>query len=426
MELPNGEEKAKRKGHVVKGAALARKEMKSILDLKSFDLKGIKIRNNLLAEAEERLKKLHNDPAHIKDVFERLETQKPNQVFGTDDEYQNKAQLVERLSRIQADVAEHEKNLKSTQTRTKSLQRSSSAQSVRTKLQSKRTDSDWKVFAKKKQSSTLDILLNTFGKTRDQNEDGNFVVEDSVEKAEKRVLEAIARKVQLELDVILEKTKAQKTYQAQKKFALESGKAGINIFQRNIRDKKTAFPALETKKRHLEHYLNDTSKRLFKKEKERNQRLRRTILNIEKGHVHFQESLKFRLEDVVAIKEERLRQKEELDNIKRKMEFDINHLTSEIEFMKENMDKLSKRHHNLKVAKEHKLKELVEIDHEAREKELEIIEKALAKRRDMGVEVEDIKELETYDLEDYGISKVDLHQLEPANFRFHYWISTPL
>ncbi|KAJ3327473.1 hypothetical protein HDU91_004381, partial [Kappamyces sp. JEL0680] len=80
-------------------------------------------------------------------------------------------------------------------------------------------------------------------------------IEDPLVLAQKKILEVLARKLQLGLDVINEKIKSQKAYQTKKYFQAESLKTTQALIVRSMRDNTTSLPGLQQKKRLALQYL---------------------------------------------------------------------------------------------------------------------------------------------------------------------------
>ncbi|MEI8027767.1 MAG: hypothetical protein WCI18_15570, partial [Pseudomonadota bacterium] len=411
-ELLLQEKKAKPKGHLLKGTVVIRGiDNYHNSSNQIFDLKGVRIRTNLLDAAEQKMIQASrggNDMIDLKKVFDKANGRSAE----TDALEMDMEKRLKYLNRQIAEQGDLVKTLRKETSRHTTMRRSSSAGTLNPHREHSRgsngSRSEWEILQKKTRS-IQDLLLHGYQDESSSLESTND--DASQEKANTKIIEALARKLQLELDMMTEKMKGIKSYQTKKAFMLASFKTNQNIFSRNIRDRKGAIPGLQNKERTLNHYLKETWKSLFAKEKARNQKLRHSALSIQSRYERHHTELHQNLEDVAAAKEELSKASEYLNGNAKIIAFDVRKLTEDIQYLKDNMEKLSVRKNNLKVAKNYKIQEMVLVDSSNHQRDASLMEKALERRKAMGVDVKSVKELDILDLQDCELDRVFLHFL---------------
>lgn len=246
----------------------------------------------------------------------------------------------------------------------------------------------------------------------------NLEISDIILRAGTKLLEALTRKLQLELDILIDKMKVQRIFQAKKQFQLESHRATRNFISRSIRDNTATLPPLQHIKKDLIHYLQETAKVLFMKEKKRNQRLMDIKLHnlIEFcGRQHYK--LRRNLVDVLEFKEEKITLISESKRFDGEVVRNIHRLTDDLQFVAADYEKLSAHVEEMRKLKSIRIQEVVLRDSLVQSRELDLLIKSLESRKALGFTTKSVKEMDLIDLDGCDIDRVPVAELNAKTVR---------
>jgi hypothetical protein len=414
IELLLKEKPNKYKGQLLKGTLVAKLDTAASQSNHNLNLKGVKLRANLLDVAEQKKLTKESQNDELKKVIEKVNKIEALETEALEMEVKKRMQYLNQQIEEQKDIAT---NIRSKSNGYANLRRTNSwsSFSTTTQIHSKKTsNSEWNLAVSEKKNNSLQGLLQSFSEKSITPE-----AESPLLLAETRVMEALTRKLQIELDKLNEKMKKIKDYQSKKKLMLDLSKTSKTMALRNIREKKGLMPGLQNKERTLIHFLKDSWKALFTKENIRNQKLRQLALTIQSRYNRQHVELRHNIEDTAAIKEEMQKNSLYLKENVKSLAFDVRQLTDDIQYLTENMEKLSARRKDLKMARNSKIQEMVIVDSTNYQKDILLLERALERRRAAGIEIKSIQELDVLDLQDCALEKVRCNgYFLPCRFRF--------